>query len=97
MAFRDVSVVRVRETLRRWLNGDGEGRSLGGSGSTARRRGSTSITAAVEFGGVRDAGEEQLTDELIRQVMERVLPYRLDGQGEAWRACWPRRTASRRG
>ena len=85
MAFREVSVVQVKEALRRWLNGDGErpiARGVGIDRKTARRY----ITAAVEFGINRDGGEEQLTDELIGQVLERVRPRRLDGHGEAWRA-----------
>jgi len=48
---------------------------------TARRY----ITAAVELGVDRFGGEEQLTDELIGQVVERVRPHRPDGHGPAWR------------
>jgi transposase len=84
MAFREVSVVQVREALRRWLNGDGErpvARGVGVDRKTARRY----ITAAVELGVDRGGGEEQLTDELIGQVVERVRPHRGDGHGEAWR------------
>jgi transposase len=84
MVFREVSVVQVREALRRWLNGDGERPIAHGVGidrKTVRRY----ITAAVELGVVRDGGEGQLSDELIGQVVERVRPHRLDGHGEAWR------------
>lgn len=84
MAFREVSVVQVREALRRWLKGDGERPIAAGVGvdrKTARRY----ITAAVELGVDRGGGEEQLTDELIGQVVERVRPRRSDGHGEAWR------------
>ena len=84
MAFREVSVVQVREALRRWLKGDGErpiARGVGVDRKTARRY----ITAAVELGVDRCGGEEQLTDELIGQVVERVRPHRPDGHGEAWR------------
>jgi transposase len=84
MAFREVSVVQVKEALRRWLNGDGErpiARGVGIDRKTARRY----ITAAVELGVVRDGGEGQLSDELIGQVVERVRPHRSDGHGEAWR------------
>ena len=85
MAFREVSVVQVREALRRWLRGDGERRIAKGVGvdrKTARRY----ITAAVELGVDRGGGEGQLTAELIGQVLERVRPHRVDGHGEAWRA-----------
>lgn len=84
MAFREVSVVQVREALRRWLRGDGERPIAAGVGvdrKTARRY----ITAAVELGVDRGGGEEQLTDELIGQVVERVRPHRPDGHGESWR------------
>lgn len=84
MAFREVSVVQVREALRRWLRGDGERPIAAGVGvdrKTARRY----IAAAVELGVDRAGGEEQLSDELIGQVVERVRPHRPDGHGEAWR------------
>ncbi|MDQ6928967.1 MAG: IS21 family transposase, partial [Actinomycetota bacterium] len=42
------------------------------------------IAAAVELGVDRAGGEEQLTDELIGQVVERVRPHRPDGHGDAW-------------
>ena len=77
-------MVQVREALRRWLKGDGErpiAKDVGVDRKTARRY----ITAAVELGVVRGGGEEQLTDELIGQVVERVRPHRADGHGEAWR------------
>ena len=84
MAFREVSVVQIREALRRWLKGDGErpiAQGVGIDRKTARRY----ITAAVELGVDRHGGEGQLTDELIGQVLERVRPHRPDGHGEAWR------------
>jgi len=85
MAFREVSVVQVKEALRRWLKGDGERPIAKGAGvdrKTARRY----IAAAVELGVDRGGGEGQLTDELIGQVVERVRPCRVDGHGAAWRS-----------
>jgi transposase len=84
MAFREVSVVQVKEVLRRWLRGDGErpiAQAVGVDRKTARRY----VAAAVELGVDRRGGEEQLTDELIGEVLERVRPHRSDGHGEAWR------------
>lgn len=83
MAFREVSVVQVKEVLRRWLKGDGErpiAHGVGVDRKTARRY----IIAAVELGLDRSGGEEQLTDELIGQVVERVRPHRPDGHGATW-------------
>jgi transposase len=84
MAFREVSVVQVKEALRRWLKGEGERPIARGTGidrKTARRY----IAAAIELGVERAGGDEQLSDELIGQVLERVRPHRIDGHGEAWR------------
>ena len=80
-------MVQVREALRRWLKGDGErpiAKDVGVDRKTARRY----ITAAVELGVDRSGGEEQLTDELIGLVVERVRPHRSDGHGEAWRTLF---------
>ena len=75
---------RSKRTLRRWLKGEGERPIAHGVGidrKTARRY----IAAARELGVERTGGEEQLSDELIGQVLERVRPHRPDGHGEAWR------------
>ena len=85
MAFREVSVVQIKEAQRRWLRGEGErtiAQAVGVDRKTARRY----IGAAVELGLDRSGGEEQLTDELIGQVIERVRPHRTDGHGAAWQA-----------
>ncbi len=88
MAYREVSVVQVREALRRWLQGAGErpiARAAGISRGTARRY----ITAALTVGVDREGGEEQLTDELVGQICELVRPSRPDGHGEAWQRLVP--------
>jgi len=84
MAFREVSVVQIREALRRWLHGDGERTVARGAGidrKTVRRY----VTAALELGISRNGDESQLTDEVIGQICERVRPPRPDGHGESWR------------
>jgi transposase len=84
MAFREVSVVQVKEALRRWLRGEGErpiAQGVGIDRKTVRRY----IAAAMELGVERSGNEAQLDDELIGQVLERVRPQRPDGHGEAWR------------
>jgi len=84
MVFREVTVVQIKEALRRWLKGEGErpiAHGVGVDRKTARRY----IAAALELGIDRLGGEGQLTDELIGQVAEKVRPHRPDGHGEAWR------------
>ena len=78
MAFREVSVIQVKEALRRWLQGAGERPIAHGAGLS---RGSVRryITAAQTLGVDRDGGEAQLTDELIGQICELVRPSRPDG------------------
>ena len=83
MTFREVTVVQVREVLRRWLRGQGErpaARAAGVDRKTARRY----IAAGIEVGLERDGPESQLTDEVIGQVCEAVRPCRPDGHGAAW-------------
>ena len=84
MAFREVSVVQIKEVLRRWLNGEGERPSARAAG-VARTTAHNYIAAALELGVDRSGGEVQLTDELIGQVSERVRPHRPNGHGENWR------------
>ncbi|MGO8871305.1 MAG: IS21 family transposase [Acidimicrobiales bacterium] len=84
MAFREVTVVQIREAFRRWLNGDGErtiAKAVGVDRKTARRY----IAAGIRLGLDRTGGEEQLTDELIGRVVGEVRLVRTDGHGEAWR------------
>ena len=84
MAFREVSVVQIREALRRWLHGDGERTNARGAGidrKTVRRY----VTVALELGVSRNGDESQLTEEVIGEVCERVRPHRPDGHGESWR------------
>ena len=82
MAFREVTVVQIREALRRWLRGEGErpiAQGVGVDRKTARRY----IAAALELGVDRGGGEEQLTDELIGQLVERVFANHLHGRPPA--------------
>ena len=84
MAFREVTVVQIREALRRWLHGEGErtiARAIGVDRKTARRY----IAAGITLGLDRTGGEGQLTDELIGRLTEAVRPHRTDGHGAPWR------------
>lgn len=83
MAFREVSVIEIREVLRLWLRGYGLRRTTALTGldrKTVRRY----VDAALDAGLLRDGGEHQLTDELIGSVCETVRPSRPDGHGESW-------------
>jgi transposase len=84
MAFREVSVVQIKELLRLWLKGSGErtiAESVGIDRKTVRRY----LEAAKGLGLGRSSGEDQITDQLIGQLVERVRPHRPDGHGDAWR------------
>lgn len=84
MAFREVRVFEVREVLRLWLRGEGLraiSRLAGMDRKTVRRY----VEAAEELGLDRAGDEDQLTDLLLGQVVEKVRPHRTDGRGEARR------------
>lgn len=84
MAFREVRVFEVREILRLWLRGEGLraiSRLAGMDRKTVRRY----VEAAEALGVDRVGNDEQLTDLLLGQVVERVRPDRTDGRGEARR------------
>ena len=73
MAFREVTVVQIKEVLRRWLRGEGErtiAKGVGVDRKTARRY----IAGGIGLGVERSGGEEQLTEELIGQVIEAGAP-----------------------
>ena len=84
MAFREVRVFEVREVLRLWLRGKGQ-RPISELAGMDRKTVRRYIDAAVELGLDRAGGEDQLTDVLVGQVVERVRPHRTDGRGEARR------------
>ena len=84
MAFREVRVYEVREVLRLWLGGKGQ-RPISELAGMDRKTVRRYIDAAVELGLDRASGEDQLTDLLVGQVVEKVRPHRTDGRGGARR------------
>jgi transposase len=83
VVFREVRVVEVREMLRCWLAGDGlrtAAERAGVDRKTARRY----VEAAQAAGLVREGDADQLTDELIGEVVAAVRPVRVSGHGAAW-------------
>ena len=97
MAFREVSVIQVKEVLRRWLREDEGLRSIAAGAGVDRKTARRYVEAAVELGLDRDGGEGQLTDELIGGVCEAVRPARPNGRGASWSCWWPMRRTSRDG
>jgi transposase len=84
MAFREVSVVGVKEVLRLWLRGHGQ-RTIAGSAQLDRKTVRRYVTAAQAAGLSRTDDEEALTDELLGAVVEAVRPGRPPGDhGRAW-------------
>jgi transposase len=83
MVFREVSVIEIREVLRAWLAGKSE-RAVAAQAGVDRKTSRRYVAAAVAAGLSREGGEEQLTDELIGQVVSVVRPVRPDGHGEGW-------------
>ena len=96
MVFREVSVIEVREALRAWLAGKSE-RAVAAQAGVDRKTSRRYVRAAVAAGLSREGGEEQLTDELIGQVVSVVRPVRPDGHGRAGRSWRPASSRSRSG
>jgi hypothetical protein len=66
MAFREVSVVRVKEALRRWLNGDGE-RPIAWGVGVDRKRARRYIAAAVELASTGGGGVGCISGWVLRR------------------------------
>ena len=81
MVFREVSVIEIREALRAWLAGKSE-RAVAAQAGVDRKTSKRYVVAAVAAGLSREGGEDQLTDELIGQVVSVVAA------GAAGRARW---------
>jgi len=86
MSFREVRVFEVRELLRWWVEGLSLRKTTERSAfdrKTVRRY----VEAAQELGVVQGGDGDQLTDEVLAAVLERVRPQRRDGRGEGWVTC----------
>ena len=84
MTFKEVSVVQVKEVLRRWLRGTEGLRRVADAAGVDRKTVRRYVEAAEALGISRDGGEAQLSDELVAAVVEEVRPGRPNGHGEAW-------------
>lgn len=88
MGYREVSVVEIREVLRRWVRGEGLraiDRNTGVDRKTVRRY----VEAAQAVAVVADGDESQLTDAVIGLVCLAVRPERPRGHGAAWERLVP--------
>lgn len=83
MAYREVSVIEVKEVLRGWLSGAGL-RVVAAQAGLDRKTCRRYVAAAQEAGLGRDDGFEQVTDEIVGAVIAAVRPVRPAGHGTAW-------------
>jgi transposase len=83
MAYREVSVIEVREVLRGWLAGAGL-RTVAGQAGVDRKTARRYVQAAEAAGVVRGGGPEQLSDVVLGAVVAAVRPDRPAGHGSAW-------------
>jgi transposase len=90
MAYREVSVIEVREVLRAWLSGVGL-RTVAAQAGLDRKTARRYVQAAEAAGMVRDGGLGQLSDEVIGAVVAAVRPARPVGHGSAWQLLAERR------
>jgi transposase len=95
MAYREVTMLEVKEVLRLWLGGAAHKRiaaQLGLNVKTVRRY----VAAAQASGVVRESGLEALDDGLIAAVVSRVPPPRGRPRGEGWTDCAAQRAVIER-
>ena len=84
MAYREVTMLEVKEVLRQWLGGAPKKRiaaRLDCDPKTVRRY----IAVAAKLGLTRDGGV--VTDRLVAQVLERVQGSRQQERGDSWARC----------
>jgi transposase len=86
MAYREVTMLEVKEVLRLWLGGVAHKRiaaQLGLNVKTVRRY----VAAGQACGVTRENGPEALDDELIAAVVSRVQPHVGRPRGDGWAEC----------
>ena len=93
MAYREVTMLEVKEVLRLWLAGVSKKRiavQLGLNVKTVRRY----VGAAWASGLAREAGPEALDEGLIAAVVSRVQPSLGRPHGDGWAECVAQRSSS---
>ncbi len=86
MAFREVSVVEVRELLRLWLQGKSL-RTIGRLAGVHRHTVAAYVEAARVAGLERADDDAAITEELIGTVVAAVRPVRRQAHGASWETC----------
>ena len=87
MAYREITVIEIKEVLRLWLQNQMGLRPLAEMVVLDRKTVRRYIDAGQAAGLVRDGGEAQLTEALLGAVIEAVRPERPAGHGAAWETC----------
>jgi transposase len=91
MAFREVTMLEVKEVLRLWLMGRSKksiGRLAGVDRNTVRRY----IKIAIEAGIGPPGKEFKLSDDHVANVITRLNQKTLRERGETWNTCVARRS-----
>jgi len=86
LAYREVTMIEVREVLRRWLAGAAKkeiAAYLGIDPKTVRRYAAVATACGLVAGG----GEGTLTEEVFIAVLAALQPARARAPGEAWQRC----------
>ena len=86
--FKEVSMVQVREVLRRWMRGREGLRQVAAAAGVDRKTVRRYVEAAQSLGVTREGGDAQLSEGLLAQVVELVRPGRPTGhggRGQAWK------------
>ena len=86
MAFREVTMVEIKEVLRRWLGGMGKkkiARQLGPSRNTVR----SYVEVAESCGLKMQDGVDALTDEKLAEILTRLKAAPERERSDAWSRC----------
>jgi transposase len=90
MAYREVTMLEIKEVLRRWLRGRGK-KTIAAKLGIARNTVRSYIKAAQKCGLEPAQGEEALTEEVLAEVMVRLKGAASRERGESWGRCQEQR------
>jgi hypothetical protein len=87
VAYREITVIEIKEVLRLWLQNQMGLRPIAETVGLDRKTGRRYVDAGLAAELVRDGGEVQLTDATLGAVIEAVRAEGPAGHGAAWEAC----------